>query len=129
VSSGLAFLRDFCQRKIENQVGYVLFFFISVDRWVKEAMHPKFLADRGILCFERQCPEQNTVVRLKSKYLGTGTKIGLATLLLVSTFIQTACIFLATSHVLKYQAFHTACTFLLDVQSSTNKKLATIQDR
>jgi len=25
--------------------------------------------------------------------------------------------------------FHTACTFLLDVQSSTDKKLATTQDR
>jgi len=67
-------------------------------------------------------------------------KIGLATLLLVTAFIQKACILLAHSHVSQkaciflahshaYQAFHTACTFLLCVQSSTGKKLATTQDR
>jgi len=33
---------------------------------------------------------------------------GMATLLLVITFIQMACISLAPSHVPQYQAFHTA---------------------
>jgi len=37
-------------------------------------------------------------------------KFGLATLLLVTTFVQMACIFLAPSHVPQYQAFHTTCT-------------------
>jgi len=52
----------------------------------------------------------------------------LATLLLVTIFIETACIFLATSRVPQYQAFHIAFTFLLDVQSFTDKKLTTTQD-
>ena len=34
--------------------------------WAKVAMTPKFLAFLVILCFERQCPKQNTVARLKS---------------------------------------------------------------
>jgi len=66
---------------------------------------------------------------LKVKVFGQQKKIWLATLLLVTTFIQTACIFLAPSHVPQYQTFHTACTFLLDVQSSTDKNIATTQDR
>jgi len=37
----------------------------------KGVMHPKFLAFYIILCFERQCAKQNTVVRLKSKDLPT----------------------------------------------------------
>jgi len=92
-------------------------------------MPPKFLAYLVILCFDRQCPEQNTVARLKSKYLAPRKKFGLAALLPVTTFIQTACIFLTPSHVLQYHAFNTACAFLLDVQSSADKRLATTQDR
>ena len=30
---------------------------------------PKFLEDTVILCFERQCPKQNSVIRLKSNIL------------------------------------------------------------
>jgi len=66
---------------------------------------------------------------LKAKVFVPPKKFGLATLLLVTTFIQTACFSLTPSHVPQYQAFHTACTFLLDVQSSTDKKLATTQAR
>ena len=66
---------------------------------------------------------------LKVRVFGSPKQFGLATLLPVTTFIQTACIFLGPSHVPQYQAVHTACTFLLGVQSSTDKKLATTQDR
>jgi len=38
---------------------------------------------------------------------------GLATLLLVTTFIQTACISLATNHVPQYQTFDTALPYLM----------------
>jgi len=66
---------------------------------------------------------------LNVKVFGLPKKIWLAALLLVTTFIQTACIFLVPSHVPQYQTFRTAYTFLLDVQSSTDKTLATTQDR
>jgi len=51
---------------------------------------------------------------------------GLATLLLVTTFIQTACISLALSHSSVSNLWHSTSSF--DVQSSTDKKLATTQD-
>jgi len=55
--------------------------------------------------------EQNTVARhiiwSSQKYFG------LATLLFVTTFIQTACISLASSHVPQYQAFHTALSYFM----------------
>ena len=47
----------------------------------------KFLAYLVILCFDRQCPEQNTVAPFKSKYLAPQKNLGLATLRLVTTFI------------------------------------------
>jgi len=40
---------------------------------------PKFLAYVVILCFERRCPKQNTVARLKSNILTAPQMIGLAT--------------------------------------------------
>jgi len=85
-----------------------------------EATPSQFLAYFIILCFDRQCPEQNTVARL-NKVFGPPKIFDLATLLLVTTFIQTACISLVPSHVPQYQTFHTVSTFLLDVQSSTDK--------
>jgi len=91
----------------------------QVDQGTKEDMPPKFLANLGISCFERQCPKY--CCSLEVKVFAPRKKFGLAALLLVTTFIQMACIFLARSHVLKYQAFHTACTFLLGVQSSTDQ--------
>jgi len=39
--------------------------------------------------------------------------LGLATLLLVMTFIQTACISLMPSHVPQYQTFDTALPYLM----------------
>jgi len=68
--------------------------------------------DLVILCFDRQCPEQNTVVRLKSKYLAQ-KNFGSATPLLVTIFIPMACISLPHSHVSQYQAFHTALSYLM----------------
>ena len=68
--------------------------------------------DLVILCFDRQCPEQNTVVRLKSKYLAQ-KNFGSATPLLVTIFIPMACISLPHSHVSQYQAFDTALSYLM----------------
>ena len=36
---------------------------------VARGLVPQFLAYLVVLCFEKRCPEQNTVARLKSKYL------------------------------------------------------------
>jgi len=85
-------------------------------------MNPKkYLAYLAIFCFDRQCPEQNTVARLDVEVFAP-KDFGLTTLLLETTFIETACISLASRHV-------PCSTFVLDVQSSTDKKLATTQDR
>jgi len=48
---------------------------IGVARGVK-GHGPKFLAYLVILCSERQCPKQNTVARLKSKYLAPQKILG-----------------------------------------------------
>ena len=42
---------------------------IGVARGDKGAVLPNFLACHVVLCFERWCPKQSTVVRLKSNYL------------------------------------------------------------
>jgi len=46
---------------------------VSAHCWHRRsqgAMPPKFLANLVILCFERQCPKQNTAASLKSKIWG-----------------------------------------------------------
>ena len=45
----------------------------------KGAMPPKFLIYLIVLCFERQCPKQNAVARLRSKYSPTQFWAGYAT--------------------------------------------------
>jgi len=49
--------------------------------------------------------EQNTVARSSHSTLPSPQYFGLATLLLVTTSIKTACISLAPSHVPEYQTF------------------------
>jgi len=72
VSGGLALLQAFCSWKIELQVSTVLSFsFFSCNHRRSQGGHApsKFLAYLVILCFDRQCLEQNTVAHLNSKYL------------------------------------------------------------
>jgi len=71
---------------------------VGVDRGPRKLLPPKFLAYLVILCFDRQCPEQNTVARLKSKYLASRKNLACTAcnylqLLLVTTFIHTAASF------------------------------------
>ena len=91
--------------------------------------HPNFYHILSFCALTRSVPNKILLLVSKSRYLIHRKKFGLAALLPVTTFIQTAFIFFALSHVPQYHSFHTACAFLLDVQSSTDKKLATTQDR
>jgi len=66
---------------------------------VEQGSHaPKFLAYLVVLCFEKRCPKQNTVARLKSKYLSQ-KKFGLATLLAVAYKLDSALFFSAEQSV------------------------------
>ena len=103
--------------KIEHQVSTVLSFsFFSCNHRRSQGgngtIPPKFLAYFVILCFDRQCLERNAVARLNSKCLSP-LKFWATTQLLVTTFTQTACISLASSHVPQYQTFHTALSYLM----------------
>ena len=91
-------------------------------------MSREFLVYLVILCFERQCPEQITAARIKVKVFGPPQSFGLATLLLVTTFIKRACTFLAHNHVPQYQNFQTALSWLMFIlpltESSQQPKTA-----
>jgi len=73
----LALLRAFCQWKIDHHVNVVLSFsFLACNQSVARSAQrdhapSKILIYLVVLCFGRQCREQNIVVRLKSKYLTT----------------------------------------------------------
>jgi len=74
---------------------------------------PKFLIYLVILCFDRQCPNKIPLLGLSHIIWPTQKNFGLATLLLVTTFIQTTCISLAPNHVPQYQTFDTALPYLM----------------
>jgi len=65
------------------------------------------------LYFDRQCPNKIPLLTLCHSIWPYQTNFGLATLLLVTTFMQTACISLAPSHVPQYQTFDAALPYLM----------------
>jgi len=109
-----------------SRLSSLLFFLFATtgkNRGAKEAM------PRQISSIDRQCPEQNTVDRLKSKYLDPEKIwLGYAT---VCNYFHTDGLHLSRAQPCSSVSSlsHTACTFLLDFQSSTtDKKLATTED-
>ena len=112
MSSCLAFLRAFCQSKIEHQAR--LFFLFPFNhrrrRGGKGAMSPQIASISFHSVLWKAVSGTKHCLSLKFKVFGLPKKFRLATLLLVTAFIKTACIFLAPSHVPQYHAFHTTCT-------------------
>jgi len=54
----------------------------------------------------------NKLLMLAIKLFAPKKSIGLITFLLITTFIQKACISLTPSHLLQYKVFHTALFYL-----------------
>jgi len=65
------------------------------------------------LGFDRQCLNKIPLLALSHSIWPSQKNIGLATLLLVTTFIQTTWISLAPSHVPQYETFDTAIAYLM----------------
>jgi len=104
--------------KIEHQESTLLSFsFFSCNHRRSEGgngtIPPKFLTYLVILCFDRQCPNKILLLASSHSIWPSQKNFGLATLLLVTTFIQTACISLAPSHVPQYQTFDTALPYFM----------------
>ena len=104
--------------KIEHQESTVLsFLFFSCNhrrsQGGNETIPPKFLTYLAILWFDRQCPNKIPLLALSHSIWPSQKNFGLATLLLVTTFIQTTCVALAPSHVPQYQTFDTALLYLM----------------
>ena len=104
--------------KIEDQASTVLYFsFFSCNHRRSQGgsgtIPRKFLTYLVILCFDRQCPNKIPLLALSHSIWPSQKNLGLATLLLVTTFIQTACISLAPSQVPQYQTFDTVLRYLM----------------
>jgi len=109
--------------KIEHQESTVLSFsFLACNHRRSQGGNgtilPKFLTLTylAILCFDRQCPNKILVLLALSHsrpIWPSQTNFGLATLLLVTSFIQTTCIAFMPSHVPQYQTFDTALLYLM----------------
>jgi len=103
--------------KIEHQESTISFSFFSCNHRCSQGANgtvpPKFLTYLVILCFDRQCPNKIPLLTLSHSIWPSQKNFGLATLLLVTTFIQTACISFAPSHVPQYQTFDTALPYLM----------------
>ena len=75
--------------------------------------------------------QKNTVARFKSQHLALPKNFGLATLLLVTTFVQT-CISRPPRHVSQYQTFDTALSYLmfnLPLTKSSQQRMAARHSR
>ena len=109
--------------KIEHQESTVLSFSLFSCNHTRSqrdngTIFAKFLTYLVILCFDRQCPNKIPLLALSHSIWPCQKNFGLATLLLVTTFIPTACISLAPSHmtigdVPQYQTFDTALPYLM----------------
>ena len=113
----LALLRAFVW-KIEDQESTVLCFsFFSCNHRRSQGgngtIPTKFLRYLVILCFDRQCPNKTPLLTLSHSIWPSQKIFGLAILLLATTFIQTVCISLTSSHVPQYQIFDTALPYLM----------------
>ena len=127
MSGGLALLRAFCSWKIEHYSKYVLFFlfhsFLVTKGVARQGQRghvaAKFLAYLVILCFDRQCLEENTVARLKSMSLFPPKFLRWLVTLLHLSRARPCSSTSSLSH----------STLLLGFQPSTDKKFTTTQDR
>ena len=123
----LALLRAFLSGRLN--IKEVLFFLfhsflvtIGIARGAMEPFTPKFLAYLVILCFDRQCPEQNTVAHLsQSTWPQKNIWVGNAT---VCNHFHTDGLHLSRAQPCSSISKLSHGTFLLNVQSSTDKKLA-----
>jgi len=89
---------------------------------------PKILkAYPVILCFGRQCPERKTVARLNPKYMPP-KNFGLGYVAACNHFHGDG-LHLSRAQPCSSVPSLSHSTFLIDVQSSTDKRLATTQDR
>ena len=130
MSGGLALLRPFSKWKTEHQVNTIFLFhsfFVTIRVARGQGVHglPRFLAYLVILCFDRQCPEQNTVARLKLKYLAA-PKIwaGYAT---GCNYFKRDGLRLSRTKPCSSASRLPHSTFVVDVQSLTDKKLVSTQ--
>jgi len=110
---------EFFLWKIEHQESTVLSFsFFSCNHrrsseGGNRTISPKFLTYLVILCFDRQCPNKKPLFALSHSIWPSQKNCGLATLLLVTTFIQTTCVSVAPGHVPQDQTFDTALHYFM----------------
>jgi len=124
VSGGLALLRAFCSWKIEHQVSTVFsfsFFSCNQSRSQGGQAPSKFLAYLVILCFDRQCLEQNTVARLNSKCMGPRKIFALAGYATACNHFHSDGLYLSRTQPCFSISSLSHSTFLLGVQSSTDQ--------
>ena len=118
--------------KIEHQESTVLSFsFFCCNHRCGQGgngtIPPKFLIYLVIVCFDRQCPNKIPLLALSHAIWPPKKNFGLATLLLVTTFIQTACISLAPILVLQYYSGFTTSSSIISLLGNTS--LTTVAGR